>query len=173
MLQLRVIINGVINHMSDESERVKKHNRSKMKQGYKNISFKVSPEEYKMIKIARKRYKMCDRELMMYLVSGERDRDMVENLGEGFDTNEYRYRNLPRDEYYQKMQDANGKAHKFSNKKDHILLAYLSIDKKKVKFIKDFDTWEEAQEYEDTYLTKRRTSIFYKVQSDLDWYLTH
>lgn len=158
---------------SEESERVKKHKRSRMRQGYKNISFMVSPEEFKMIKNARKKYKMSTHELMIYFVSGKSNGDMAENLGYGFQSEEHRYINLPRDDFYQKIHDDNGKAHKFPSKKEYILLEYLSVDRKKIKFIKDFNTREEAQEYEDTFITKRRTAIFYKVQSDLDWYLTH
>lgn len=151
--------------MSDESERVKKHKRSRMKDGYKNISFMVSPEEFKMIKKVRKERNMSTRELLVYFVSGQYSMDLFEHSESG-----YEYRDLTTEERYQKDYDEYGSAHKFVGKKKYVLLAYLSVDRKKVKIIKDFDTFDAAIEYYNNHKYKRRVELFYQHPYSEGWY---
>jgi hypothetical protein len=153
--------------MSDESERVKKHKRNRMKEGYTNISFMVSPEEFKEIKKARKSYKMSTRELLMYFISGKADITSIDSLY--YDI--YNSTTLTEDQKLQKGHENFGDAHKFKNKKDFVIIYLLSIDNKKIKFIKDFDTYEEALEYYKNYKTNKRIAIFEKNEfSKEGWY---
>lgn len=153
--------------MSDISERVKKHKRKRLKENYKNISFMVSPEEFKLIQKARKERKMSTRELLIYFISGQYIKDV-------FDMeyyNEYNDLRLDTDQYMKKEHDDFGNAHKFKNKKDYVLVAYISVDRKKIKFIKDFDTYDEITEYAKTLRTKRRLAIYRKDEYSKDgWY---
>ncbi len=56
---------------SKESKRVKAYRKQKSKEGFRNISFMVNPEEYQEIETARENKGLTTKELMFYYLRGQ------------------------------------------------------------------------------------------------------
>lgn len=134
-----------------ESSRVSAHRKLKQEQGFRNISFLVSPEEYQLIEAKRAKYGLSTRELLVYYASGqyERDRQKYETFEPEIPSD------LPPEEFHERsmqQEERLGHAFRFDPDCRDFLIASLKVNTGKmpdhqfldVEALVDFETLEEA-----------------------------
>lgn len=137
-----------------DKERVTQHRQQLKAQGYRNLSFMVSPEEYQVIEKARAKLGLTTKELLMYYLlrqnSYDEQADVYIEIIESEEERIYSYLDIDL---------RRGRLFDFPNKKDFLIVSYSLNQAEfpswfpyKPRYIRGFHTAEEAFEY---YLKKR------------------
>lgn len=141
-----------------DSQRVADYRKRLKKEGYRNISFLVSPEEYDLIEKARGEHDMTTKELFLFFLSGQYHRHLAKERVEFYDEfqeESHIIHNSLEQEQYNEEQAKRGSLFKLTVNTKNFALISFRLNKKKfpdwfpydTHFIRDFDSHEKAIRY--------------------------